>query len=704
MKKVTRESNKNFKGGELHTKYDKQPTADVQAEKAALTAEKVRKGKSQAQGAQRVAQLEHDALQKAAAQRAKPGSVYTASAMQKKEHKCPRSAGSQDKELPLKRKKTVSKVVYVEVTDDEDMESDPGHESNNDSGQILESDDSGEEFIPGENEDESDEDIEMEGKEPDTVIERKKKRKGKTAGKKKGVTARGRIRELRDGMSTLPGIPGAKQIPSKAKSQKKKSKGKGKGEPSGLRSNWDEDTLPLLPFGPVIDAEEHTEDDEGPAQQEGGYVDNDEVEFQKSMSSQYKARLTAKIEQLANAPKIFKKASKTSKRPKVGDLPQEARANWRFFKVTIVNSASQLGPWEDISDHTIEKNWNAMFENKGSCLIGRTMYRGRDSYEHFLMVKALTRNQVLATEWKNWFAAAGIEAVTAEWDRQDLNTIEEKKEWVERMLGPEPTNRQSKKRPFLWQATDSEEWKGEDPNTAGGGLFLGQMVLKVFVECLDFVSDVPAEHAMSFTSSSKPCGALMMAIQAVNRALEYSLTGQVKIPPGNNKTGHFSEDNWRDYEKLTTVDGKEYRKQVKQATVFAKTIDAMDEQRWAKIIKAAKAYVRKRDPDRFDRAKVSAAPLLDAKNSSDDEILHDTMFDTLPKAPTASNPKKLSTTSLPAGNQSDARTGVGVESGLMGDSARKEGLPNLECELEATVGGVTIPGAVENSDESLPQA
>lgn len=74
---------------------------------------------------------------------------------------------------------------------------------------------------------------------------------------------------------------------------------------------------------------------------------------------------------------------------------------------------------------------------------------------------------MLATEWKNRFATAGVDAVTAEWDRRNLNTIEERKEWVERMLGPEPTNRQSKKRPFLWKATDSEEWKGEDPNSAG---------------------------------------------------------------------------------------------------------------------------------------------------------------------------------------------------------------------------------------------
>lgn len=107
------------------------------------------------------------------------------------------------------------------------------------------------------------------------------------------------------------------------------------------------------------------------------------------------AQSTAKIEPLSNAPKIFKKVSKTSKCPKVGDLPQEARAIWRFFKVVIVDAAGQLGPWEDVPDHTIEKTWNAIFENKGSCLIGRTTYRGRDEHELFQIVKALVRMTLL---------------------------------------------------------------------------------------------------------------------------------------------------------------------------------------------------------------------------------------------------------------------------------------------------------------------
>ncbi|KAJ2912315.1 hypothetical protein MD484_g8096, partial [Candolleomyces efflorescens] len=600
MNKGTRQSNKNFKG-----------------EKAAAATEKARKAKSQAQGAHRAAQLEHEARQKAAAQRSKSGSVHSKTPnIEKQEQKRPRPEDSLDVgvEKPSKRKK---RVVYI--SDDDDDVEDAGDEA------IVESECSGEEFIPDQDDsdEESDEDVEMEEEEADTVIEKKKKKTSNVAGKKKGVTARSGIRELRDGMSTLSEIPTTKDTQTaRAKSQKKRAKGKGKSEPSGLRSNWDQDADPLFPPGPLsagrrggtssvssdftspppTDAEEN--EDDGPAQQGGGFLDDDdddEVEFRKSMKSQYKARSIAKIEPLDNAPKIFKKVSKTSKRPKVGDLPQEARSIWRFFKVVIVDSAGQLGPWEDVADHTIEKTWNAIFENKGDFLIGRTPYRGRDEHELFQIVKALTRNQVLATEWKNRFAAAGVDAVNAEWDRRNLITIEERKEWVERMLGPEPTNRQSRNRPFLWKATDSEEWKGEDPNLAGGGLFLGRMVLKVFAEHISFVCDAPAERKAKFTPSPKPRGALMMAVQAVNRALEYSLSGQVKIPLGNDKTGHFSEDNWGDFEKLTIVDGEEFRKPVRRATVFAKTIDTMDDQRWAKIIKAAKAYIGKKGPDRYDR-------------------------------------------------------------------------------------------------------
>jgi hypothetical protein len=100
--------------------------------------------------------------------------------------------------------------------DDPDENPDPGHEDE----LIVESEDSGEEFAPEDDSEQDDEDIEMEEDEPDTVLESKKKRKGKVTSEKKGVIARERIHKLRDGLSTSK-IPGAvtKQNLSKSAAQ-----------------------------------------------------------------------------------------------------------------------------------------------------------------------------------------------------------------------------------------------------------------------------------------------------------------------------------------------------------------------------------------------------------------------------------------------------------------------------------------------------
>lgn len=134
--------------------------------------------------------------------------------------------------------------------------------------------------------------------------------------------------------------------------------------------------------------------------------------------------------------------------------------------------------------------------------------------------------------------------------------------------------------------------------------------------------------------------------------------------------------------------------------MFAKTIDTMDEQRWARIINAAKAYVGKRDPDQFDRAKVSAAPLLDAENSSDDEILHDSMFDEpLPMAPasTAADLTKSRTTSPQLGAQpgdevDHSGTGAKSGSGSIGDgvSLGEEGLQGSDSATKPGESGTNV--------------
>ena len=109
---------------------------------------------------------------------------------------------------------------------------------------------------------------------------------------------------------------------------------------------------------------------------------------------------------------------------------------------------------------------------------------------------------------------------------------------------------------------------------------------------------------------------------------------------------------------------------MKRATLFAKTINNMDDQRWAKIIEAAKAYVGRRDPDRMDRAKVGAALLLNAASDSDDEILHDTMFDSRKQV-------GGSTVTAPGDQEPSVADGESEGSGLPGGAIAKAGeVPN----------------------------
>lgn len=77
-------------------------------------------------------------------------------------------------------------------------------------------------------------------------------------------------------------------------------------------------------------------------------------------------------------------------------------------------------------------------------------------------------NQVVPTEWTYVLGQAAVEAVKAEWELRGLYTMEERAAWVEMILGTDIHDRDSKcVRPFMWAATDSLTWDGEDPNTCG---------------------------------------------------------------------------------------------------------------------------------------------------------------------------------------------------------------------------------------------
>ncbi|KAF6751440.1 hypothetical protein DFP72DRAFT_850843 [Ephemerocybe angulata] len=655
-KPVTRAGNKNSQPYSLHTAYDvpRRPSSVVQAEKKKLADEKRWKEEALREGEKLVAQIEHEARKKSAARRANPGKVFdTELSIPKATNKRPGSpTKAAEKENKRRRTKKVIKTVVEEVTASEsEGEEDEHGISKAEKAALAELDDvnTEDEFVPAADDDDDDDDddmdeVELDEDETDIVLDKRKVKVG--VKEKKGVAARHRIEKLRDALSDLED----EEVPIRNKAPKSKSS---KGH-DGLRANWKEDHAELLPpppaprsrasstassvtgfSAPPTSEYDNTEDDDHALREYRGLMGSDEEQGDDAerkgiqASSGYRFKSIAKIEPVENAPNIFKKAETKSRakpgRARVSHLPEAVRPKWPSMKITVIDAAGQLPPWADLTDGAICLLWNGLVDQEH--FIAHIAGSARGSYVLFQLIKKLVRN-VLGAEWKNPFAQAAIDAVAQEWERRELITPASCAKFSEIMLGAEPHNRDSKKaRPFMWKATDNIGWDGDDPNKTGGGLFLGRMVLKVFAEHLSHVADAPKEL---ITADAKYSGALMLSIQAVHRALEYTLSGKLSIPTGStDKTYHFSKENWGDYEKGTVVDGTEYRKPVKRATVFAKTVSALDDTRWKAIIDGAKAYVGKKDSEtRVERARVSAAPLLaDADAESEDEIILDAMFD-----------------------------------------------------------------------------
>ncbi|KAJ3531017.1 hypothetical protein NMY22_g8328 [Coprinellus aureogranulatus] len=113
----------------------------------------------------------------------------------------------------------------------------------------------------------------------------------------------------------------------------------------------------------------------------------------------------------------------------------------------------------------------------------------------------------------------------------------------------------------------------------------------------------------------------------VHRALEYALTGDIVIPPPNDKSGHFSEENWGDYEKVKKVEGRDYTVKVKRATRFATTIKAKDTAWWKEFYAAAKQYVGRKDSDSKVRRASEPPSGPHIEEESDDEVIVDVKYD-----------------------------------------------------------------------------
>ncbi|KAH9962472.1 hypothetical protein BJV74DRAFT_799774 [Russula compacta] len=222
-----------------------------------------------------------------------------------------------------------------------------------------------------------------------------------------------------------------------------------------------------------------------------------------------------------------------------------------------------LHPWEYPNDEQIIAIWNLVFENDHPIVKWGT------------------------STWLHKFAITAEGALVAEFEQQDISTIEEKVKFVQFLLG-DMDNISSKHCPFLWKTA--------------------------YDLCENSDSAKPHRFQMSgqLTHSSYP------SKLHVHHALLYSTKGSFNPP--HLKPGVFSKANWGNYD---VVSQKGTVTAVKRASVSLERIQALKDQQWIDI------YATALENHEMDDEVGSGGNGVRSGTSSEDELL-DPLYDDIP--------------------------------------------------------------------------
>ncbi|KAI0822923.1 hypothetical protein BC628DRAFT_1325960, partial [Trametes gibbosa] len=233
----------------------------------------------------------------------------------------------------------------------------------------------------------------------------------------------------------------------------------------------------------------------------------------------------------------------------------------RFTQVFIPltrTSMSQLPPWHGMSIDERQDLFDRVFPNSA----------------HRIETNDMNSR---ITEWQSKFAAAALTILDSHFIKTGLVELEARATWCREQLGSSVA---SMKAPFMWETWDNGKKKG---------CFQGDLVLKTFgLVHIPVIQAVPHELRDAEGSSDlRPCGALILAVLAVERALTIWLSGARVIQTG--QAGHFSADNWGD--KIVVSRGVA-KTSSKVANLFARA-QKMSCDRWIAILDAARAHYRR---------------------------------------------------------------------------------------------------------------
>ncbi|KAF8986114.1 hypothetical protein BDQ17DRAFT_1548510 [Cyathus striatus] len=446
----------------------------------------------------------------------------------------------------------------------------------------------------------SNEDVELENNEPDTELSKQSSRVGTRADK--GLQTRKEINKLaaeadkenmghagtrrKQAVSINTSDSEARTVPTKKKLKKANT------HPTGVLHGWENQAInhPLpasvqsRTFMELTIASSHTYNASEDAVREGGISsDDDEVEQSEVpdqiSTTRYGSQvLNVKISQLHSV----KHAHKPSSRPTHRLLP--AGTEHKFKTVAMTRVYDHMGaaePWTSLNENVATDIWNSVFPDHPICPNGRAGDRNLFIFVYRLMCRDIQNN------WIHGLANAGLKAVQDELKERELFTLEERAEFVKKLIGDAGQNRtiHQKDHPFLWQSVYTE---GETQR----GLFRGNLVTRTLAHHIMLVSVLEDDN---FSPCSKPKGALVMAILSALCALALNITGREEIPSGTGS--NFSYANWADADAFDPTSRK-IKRQVHH-TFWNRDIKDLKSRIWECILEDATNYynTRKRMDD-----------------------------------------------------------------------------------------------------------
>ncbi|KAJ6630165.1 hypothetical protein B0H10DRAFT_2428127 [Mycena sp. CBHHK59/15] len=369
-----------------------------------------------------------------------------------------------------------------------------------------------------------------------------------------------------------------------------------------------------------------TDDDDKMVRLGGPALDddpNERIELTKRTSNKKRGKPNEsdfiKVSAIPPKPQTLKELRDGRNKWTLADLPLGAS---KLFTEELTPVARELvgslhDPWAPLTEVQIQ--------NLVDLIYGEGVYDVSDSEAW----KGLLTYRL--TDWRSGIGAQALKGVQAMIDvNQDDNYEEPVMDRLEDPIQSEGTASELGSSPNLrtpegiaafveWALQPQDHtypyhWRKWGNGTKKEGLFEAHLITYTFSYHLTALDAIP-EHLVPPDDPIPPIGALILSIQATERALRAWSTGKLYIAPRT--AGQFSGDNWGDNTKLRN--GKTVKN--KRATKYVKSIQAFTRQQWESIYDDALPYVEKKRKSNSSRGTSSEAEMPIESDEDDDFVL-----------------------------------------------------------------------------------